>query len=216
MRSKIATLALAGALGLTGVAGAALGAPALSYAATGDSTALEDRVASLKQALAGLVTDGTLTQAQADEVAATLAERGPSGGPGRHGGPGGRGGLGGPGLASALEDLGITSEEVRAAAEAGTTLAELAKQQGVSSDELVDALVAAGDERLDEAVAAGRLTQAEADEKAADLEARITERLDEPVRLGRGGRHHSHDDGDEEDSAPSQAPSAAPSQSDDA
>ncbi len=69
MRSKLATVALAGALGITGVVGAALVAPALSYAATGDSTALDDHVASLKDALEGLVSDGTLTQSQADEVA---------------------------------------------------------------------------------------------------------------------------------------------------
>ncbi len=48
MRSKLATVALAGALGITGVVGAALVAPALSYAATGDSTALDDHVASLR------------------------------------------------------------------------------------------------------------------------------------------------------------------------
>ena len=45
MRTKLATFALAGALGVTGVAGAALVAPAVSYAATGDSTALDARVA---------------------------------------------------------------------------------------------------------------------------------------------------------------------------
>lgn len=219
MRSKLATFALAGAVGLTGVAGVALVAPALSYAATGDSTALEDRVSSVKEALAGLVTDGTLTQEQADEVASTLAERGPLGGHDRPAGPGGRGGFG-RGLAPVLEELGMTPEEVRAAAEAGTTLRELAQQQQVSPDALVDALVAAKQERLDEAVADGRLTQVEADAKAADVEARITESLDEPVRLGRGhsGGHHRHDgdDGADEGTTPSQTPSVTPSQSADA
>ena len=223
MRSKLATFALAGAVGLTGVAGAALVAPALSYAATGDSTALSNRVAAIEQALTGLVSDGTLTQAQADKVASTLAERGPVDGPhgpGRPGGPGGFGGPGGPGgLAGALEDLGITREELRAAAQAGTTLGDLAKANGVSSAKLVDALVAAGKARLDDAVADGRLTQAQADERAADAKARITDSLDEPVRLGHG--HHgwrSHDDGDADDdgTAPSQTPSTAPSAGNDA
>ena len=59
MRTKLATVALAGALGLTGVAGAALLVPAVSYAATGNGTALAERVTSLKEALAGLVTDAS-------------------------------------------------------------------------------------------------------------------------------------------------------------
>ena len=216
MRKTLTTLALAGAVGLTGVAGAALVVPAVSYAATGDSTALEDRVASIGEALTGLVSDGTLTQAQADEVASTLADRGPLGGRQGHGGLGGVGRA----LAPALEELGITAEELRAAAEAGTTLGALAEANDVSRDELVTTLVEAAQTRLDEAVADGRLTQAEADEKVAGLEDRITASLDEPVRLGRG--HHggpgrySHDDDADEGTAPPQTPSTTPSQSGDA
>ena len=167
--------------------GAALTSPAFA-ADTTSSTSATDRAASrltaIKDALKGLVTDGTLTQAQADEVASTLAEKAP--GPPRGHGPG-------RGLhLAALEELGITAAEVRAAVEAGTTLAELAEQQGVSSEQVVDALVAAQQERLKAAVADGRLTQAEADEKAADLETRITESLDDPIRPGRGHGHHHH------------------------
>jgi uncharacterized protein YidB (DUF937 family) len=182
MRSKLATAALVGALGLTGVTAAVLVVPAVSYAATGDSTALDDRVAAIKDALAGLVTDGSLTQAQADEVAEVLAEQRLGGHGHGHGGPGGR-----LDLAAATEALGITADELRAAAEAGSTLSELAEEQGVDEDRLVDALVTAGEERLAQAVTDGRLTQAEADEKAADLEARITERLDQPIGFGRHG-----------------------------
>ena len=187
MRTKLATYAVAGALGLTGVAGAALAVPAVSYAATGDSSALESRVSSITSALAGLVSDGTITQAQADRVATTLAQARPEG-LGHHG-PGGRGGRGMH--LEALEGLGITAEEVRAAAQAGKTLAQLAQEQGVGEDRVVDALVAAKKEHLAEHVAEGRLTQAEADEKAADLEARVTERMDEPIHLkgGHRGRH---------------------------
>jgi hypothetical protein len=204
MRSKLATVALAGALGITGVVGAALVAPALSYAATGDSTALDDRVASLKDALEGLVSDGTLTQSQADEVATTLAERGPLGHSGR-----------------GAEALGLTEDELRTAAQEGTTLAQLAEREGVSTSALVDAMVAAGREHLSEEVTEGELTQAEADAKATELETRITESLDEPLRLGRGhhggrGGHGRHGDGDGpevEESTP--APSGA-AESDDA
>ena len=191
MRKKLAAIALAGTLGLTGAAGAALLVPAASYAATGDSTALTERVTSLKEALAGLVTDGTITQAQADKVATLLAESGPGFG-GR--GPGGHG----PGLEAAAEALGMTPDELRSAAQAGRTLADLAEEKGVAEGALVDAMVAAAKEHLAEEVAEGDLTQAQADERAADLETRITERLDQPLRAGRGGHgpHRHHDDGE--------------------
>ena len=200
MRTKLATYALAGALGLTGVAGAALVAPAVSYAATGDSTALESRVTSIKEALTGLVSDGTITQAQADRVASTLAQARPEG-LGHHGRGGGRGIH-----LEALDALGITAEEVRAAAEAGTTLAQLAQEQGVTQEKVVAALVAAGKEHLADAVADGRLTQAEADEKGADLQARVTERLDEPIRMT--GRHGHHGPRGAEDAQTPASPTA--------
>lgn len=179
MRNKIATYALAGALGLSGIAGAVLLAPAASYAATGDSTALESRVSTLRDALEGLVSDGTLTEAQADTVASTLAELAP---PHRHGDhlP----------LEAAAEALGMTAEQLRTAAVEGTTLAQLADQKGVSEGALVDALVAAVEERLAEAVTAERLTQEQADQRAAEARTRITESLDEPLRPREHGKRH--------------------------
>ena len=207
MRSKLATFALAGALGITGVAGATFVVPAVSYAATGDSTALDARVTSLKTALAGLVTDGSLTQAQADEVATTLAESRPEGL-----GRGGRGGGGRIDIAAAAQALGITPEELRTQTRAGQTLADIAAAEGVAEADLVDALVAAAGTRLAEAVTAGRLTQAEADARAADLETRITASLDELCGPGgRGGRGPAGDDEAEDSRAPSTAPSATTS-----
>lgn len=208
MRSKLVTIALAGALGTTGVVGAALVAPALSYAAPGEGTALQDRVASLRQALQGLVSDGTLTQSQADEVATTLAERGPLG-HGRH--PGGHGGGGREVVAAAAQALGLTPEDLRTAASEGATLAELATREGVATSAVVDAMVAAAKDHLAEEVAEGDLTQAEADARATELQTRITASVDEPLRLGRGHRGHHGRQGDgpqEREATP--APSASP------
>ncbi len=208
MRSKLATYALAGTLGLAGLAGAALVAPAVSYAATGDSTALDARVESLTEALSGLVSDGSLTQAQADEVATTIAESRPEGF-GR-GGPGG-GGHGGGGrvdTAAAAEALGLTEDELRSRTQDGQTLADVAEAEGVPETELVDALVAAARTRLAEAVTDGRLTQAEADARAADLEARIADSLDELCGPGgRGGRGPADGDAQQDGATPSTAPS---------
>lgn len=52
--------------------------------------------------------------------------------------------------------------------------------------DLVDALVAAAQTGLAEAVTDGRLTQAEADARAADLEARVADSMNE--LCGSGGR----------------------------
>ncbi|MCF6733845.1 hypothetical protein [Blastococcus sp. KM273129] len=178
MRRRLIIATTAGALALGG--GLAVAVPAL---ADGDApTAREDRI---RDALGGLVDDGTLTGAQADEVAATLAERGLGGGHG-HGRR--------PGLDAAAAALGLTGEELREAlATEGTSLADVAEQQGVAVDALVDALVTAQRERLAQAVEDGHLTQEEADERLADLEERVAERVADEER-GPGGRGGGHRD----------------------
>lgn len=81
-------------------------------------------------------------------------------------------------IGEALEALGLTADDLRAGVEADQSLLEIAEANGISEAELVAALEAEAAEHLAEAVEAGRLTQEEADEKAADLGDRITERLD--------------------------------------
>lgn len=188
MSTHPAHLALAAVLGLGGLATGVLVAPAMATAATTQTAteeAVGDRVSKIEQALAGLVSDGTLTQEQADRVATTLDEQMPKG----HRGHGGRGGPGGPGLETAAETLGLTVEELRTELREGQALADVAEAQGVSTDDLVAALVEEAKTRLAEAVADGRLTQEQADERAADLPARIAEKVERegPGRGGRGG-----------------------------
>ena len=189
MRRSLATIALAGTLGLTGIAGAVLVAPTVASAATGQDSALTERASSIRSALAGLVTDGSLTQAQADEVATTLAEARREGRD-RHRGGHGRGGHhGGPGRfdgTAAAKALGITRDQLRTRVQAGETLGQIADAEDVARPELVQALVASAKERLAEKVTDGRLTQAEADERAATLTERVTALLDRP--LAREGR----------------------------
>ncbi|MGY2066084.1 hypothetical protein [Blastococcus sp. SYSU DS0619] len=183
MRKKIVVGAAAGALTLTGLAVAvpALAAPAATAEAAAGAT---DRI---RDALSGLVSDGSLTQEQADQVAGTLAEQG-------LGGRGGHPGGGWLDLSAAAGALGLTEEELRTALEPdGTTLADVAEDQGVAAEDLVDALVLAEEERIAEAVEEGRLTQEQADERLADVETRVTERI-ESTHLGRGGRGDRGDD----------------------
>lgn len=135
----------------------------------------------LRESLQELVDAGTITDTQADAVTAHLVENRPERGEfGEGRGPGGhRGGPGmfGRGVASeALTDLlGIDAEELRTQLHDGATLAEIATQQGVAVQDVIDELVAEVEERVDNAVEDGRIDQAEADEKLAEAEAKITD-----------------------------------------
>ena len=175
-RKLIVTTTTAGVLALGGLA---VAVPALAdTGATGQSA-----VGRVAEALAGLVEDGSLTQEQADEVATTLEDAG-IGGPG---GPGGR-----PDLAAAATALGMTEDELRTALDVeGTSLADVADQQGVPVDTVVQALVTAAQEHLADAVADGDLTQEQADERLADVTERVTERVQSDAwggGRGPGGR----------------------------
>lgn len=189
------------AAALTGVAGLAITTGAMMPAladdvtdddATSESRTLTDRLTRLKEALAGLVSDGTISQAQADTVAETLdsselfrGEPGMRGGPGMM--PGGMGG--GAELDAAAEALGLEEDALRDLLSEGSTLADVAEEQGVAASDLVDALVTAATEHIDAAVADGRLDEDRAEEMKADLETRIAEMVEEglPMR-GHGAR----------------------------
>lgn len=191
MRTKLVIAATAGALTLTGLA---VGAPALAATDSAAETA-SSAAERIRTALSGLVGDGSITQEQADEVAATLSEAGLGRG---GGGGGGGGGHHGPGhdLAAAAEALGMSEEDLHTALEAdGATLAQVAEDHGVAVDTVVQALVAAEQERIAQAVADGRITQEQADERLADLEQRITDRVQTAVEdHGPGGHRNGADD----------------------
>lgn len=177
MRKKIVLATTAGVLAVGG--GLAFAVPAIAddETTTGSSaTSAEDRI---RDALSGLVDDGSLTAEQADQVATTLSDadlhdhgRGPW-----------------PGLSVAAETLGLSEDDLRTALEAeGASLASVAGAQGVAVEDLVAALVAAGQERLDEAVAEGRLTREQADERAAEMQTWVADMV-ESTDFGDRGPH---------------------------
>lgn len=84
---------------------------------------------------------------------------------------------GGCGNEAVAEVLGLTVDELDAERAAGNSLADIATEVGVAVDDVVEAIVSEKSERIAEKVAAGDITQAEADEKLADLEARTVERV---------------------------------------
>jgi hypothetical protein len=189
--SRASGLVLAGAVGLAGLAVGASLAPVAASAATSTATAaVTERVTAIKNALAGLVKDGTITQSQADKVATTLDDPLPKdGGFGRHGGHGGHGGRGGIDLDTVAGVLGVSADELRTQLQSGKTLAQVAQDQNISQATLVDKLVAVEKARIAAAVKAGRITQARADAVTADLKARITQRVTSIRPMGGRGHH---------------------------
>lgn len=126
---------------------------------------------------------------------------------GMRGGRDGRG-MGGPfaRLDIVATTLGLTEDEVRAAVEGGTTLAELAEANDSSAQELIDALVAEVKAHFDAEVASGEHTQADADARLAEATTAITEFVDntqEAMRKGPGGfGRHGGDHDDDGDHGP--------------
>jgi hypothetical protein len=197
MYKRTAGLILTGVLA-TGAIGAVVMTPA---SATTSDNGVTSRLAHIKSALSGLVTDGTLTQAQADKVAGTLDSQPPMAGMGRRGGNGRSGGMGGGmggggmGMAqshdAAAKALGMTSDELYAAVQGGKTLADVAKDQKVSVTALVKAMVADAEADLAAAVKAGTMTQAQADTIKSSLTERITDQVNGERAgggMGRGSR----------------------------
>ena len=187
MKKRFAAAGLAA--GLTGgaIAGIALTHPSISGAQTdttapsastttpstgtpGTDQAPPDRGAWIDDALAPLVANGTITQAQADAVASALEAAKPDRGPG---GP--RFGHGhGADLDAAATAIGISTDDLRTALQSGQSLAEIAQAHGVSAQAVIDALVADAKTHIADEVKSGEITQAEADQKLAALTDRIT------------------------------------------
>lgn len=207
MNKKLAAIALSAGLLTGGAAGLLLTVPGVSGAATSttevpttDSTTdITGRDAQRGQwvtdALATLVADGTITQAQADAVQAALEAARPERPEGDMGGRGGRGGRG-PGLEAAATALGMTADELRTELQSGDSIADVAGEKGVAVQTVIDALVAEAKTHLAEEVASGEHTQAEADAKLADITERITAMVNGEMPTGgpRGGHRGQADD----------------------
>lgn len=145
-RTSIAALAIASVVG-GGITGAVLTSPAVALAQTAEDQATDD------------------TPSTSGDVVDREARRGSR--------------FGGRLLGAASEDvaniLGMTVDEIRDAVRAGSSVADLAAANGADLQQVIDLLVVQAQERLDEAVADGRLTAAEAAEKVAGIETRVTE-----------------------------------------
>ena len=178
------------------------------------SAIVAEQTKNLQQA----VTDGKLTQAQADTLLSNLKLTLPSQlqtkmvagmGPGADGGRGMKGGKpGGMQLSTIATALGITEDELRTELQAGKSVADVASAKSVSLDTVVNAVIAAETTKLQQAVTDGKLTQAQADQRLADLKANLPTQLAQKGMFdgGRGpGRGTGRGPGSQQ-----QTPSATP------
>ena len=186
---KIAALGLAAALSIGGISSA--------FADAGHAMGVPPQVSTV---LSQLVTKGTITQAQADAITAALTAAAPTpnasgkpniGGP-MGGGRGGFGDFGGFGMNSAARQaiitstLGITAADLKAAHQAGKSLASIA---GAKTDALITALVNYDSTQIDAAVTAGKLTAAQATTMKANLKTHVTNEVNATF-MGRGDGDH--------------------------
>jgi hypothetical protein len=151
-----------------------------------EQSGAKDRTAKLQEILAPLVTNGTITQSQADAVIAAIEAAMPAGREGPHGGfdrgPGGPGK--GLGLDSVAALFDMTIQELRAALASGQSLADIAKSKNVDLTKVTDVLVAAYTKHEQAEVASGSETQAEADKEIAAFKDRVDEIVNGTFRRG--------------------------------
>ena len=186
----ITTVALtAGSFGVSQAATKSTKVTRVSVSAPGNSSTAGKigRGEEVAAILSGLVTKGTITQAQADAIMAahTAADAArdalrPPKGP-----KDGKGGLDAK-LAIVASTLGIDSTTVMTRIKAGETLAAIA---GAKTPALIAALVADETKRIDADVTAGKLTAEQATTLKAGLVAHVTEEVNSvaPLRGPKGG-----------------------------
>ena len=151
-----------------------------------------------QQVLDEAVSEGVLTQEQADRIQERADEGFGFGMKGDFFGGHGRGGMMGGGdsalLTIAAEQLGMTEEDLVAALQDGSTIADLAAEKGVELQAIADAYVAQKSEDLAAAVESGRITQDQADAMIERMSEEVLERLEGNMPfggpgLGAHGRH---------------------------
>lgn len=78
-------------------------------------------------------------------------------------------------VAALAELVGTDAEGLKTALKEGNTLAEIAEQNGVEVQAVIDALVEQANQRIDAAVEAGKMTTEEGETKKSEAAARIAD-----------------------------------------
>jgi len=193
-KNRLAILGLAAGLLGGGVAGLALTSPGVASGqasttttTTKDHTSRRDaRDAYLRQTLAPLVKNGTITQKQADAVIKALEDAKPAHPFGEGKFRGGRM-LFGDAFGAVAKKLGVSEDALRTELRNGKSIADIAREKHVDPAAVVDAVVAAIKADVDQAVKDGKLSQAEADQRMSAVRQHITAFVNGKLpRLGAG------------------------------
>jgi len=110
--------------------------------------------------------------------------------------------------------LGMTQEQIYTERQAGKTLAAIAKEKGITDQQLIDAMTAGQKQVIEQAVKDGRLTQAQSDWMLGRMKAMMPFMLNNPFTPGQwhggvgAGGHGSMMRGGMRGWAPQQAPTA--------
>ncbi len=126
----------------------------------------------------GVTQVGGVANAQTDDEPVTTEQSEDPPADGEDARPNGRRGMGAA-LEAVAEVIGIEVDDLRTQVRDGATLGDIAEANGVDSSEVVNVIVQAKQDRIAQAVEDGRITQEQADEKAAELEDRVTTRVEE-------------------------------------
>jgi competence protein ComGC len=142
-----------------------------------------------KQVLDEAVSEGYLTQDQADQMQERMDQ---GSGPGFYGGlMGPRGGMWGRGfghggfmggpenslVSVAADKLGMTVDELATELRGGKSIADVAGEKGMDTQTIVEAYMAQLKANLDQAVTNGRITQTQADSMLQQAEERMSDLL---------------------------------------
>ncbi|MCI3923343.1 hypothetical protein MO973_24255 [Paenibacillus sp. TRM 82003] len=166
---------------------------------------IDASVASMKAKLDERLAEGKLTKAQYDELAATVTDKATKLVNGELGGGKakfGRG-IGGEPIVAEAELaalLSLSAEQLKEAVTGGKTLAEIAGEQGIEVQAVIDLLVKKMTEKLDEKLAAGTITQERYDAMKSTLTERATAIANDDEHrghrgMGGGMRGHKHGKG---------------------
>ena len=177
MRKALATLVI-GAVAAVGITvGAATLTPTAATAQ--EEVVVEQGAGPLEEILGELVTEGVISQDQADAVAERIREAGPFHRAGHRRGAH---------LETVADLLDMEPADLTEALRDGQSIADLA---GGETQSVIEALVAQATDRLDQAVADEKLTQDEADNKLVEITQRITDMVNgERPEDGRGRPDH--------------------------
>ncbi len=170
-----------GSAGATGAETTTTAAPSASGAA-GVGGVEQHRSKVLDEALSSLVTDGTLTQAQADAVRTRIrdtaktvhADRAANRKERRQ-----------DMATTAAKALGISTAELHAKVKDGATIAQIATDRGVDIATVTQALTTESNSLIDRAVTAGKIDAGKADAAKARVAERINTSVNEGPRRGR-------------------------------